>query len=378
MNNLIETKTREYEDFPALILGLDGWVFKSVPKSLRAQFLGAYERALKIAFHPDREQNPVRKQSMERYLQRVSEAVRFLGSGEMEYELATDAAPSRRNPVVAMQREVLVRDEIIERIQNDTADHAKKEKELNAKVSQANAERTAWMSDSSKSQSKMKSLEDWLKNNAIRNVLIPTRATIANIKGRFITLEEAENYLRTQNSRKWNVQGNRDISIYKGRCRGFYLFGCVIPYMAVSLVNRRNEIPGEQAATLSWEDLRESSFGFIWKRGLLLLRHNDYSKNEAAVKYEAFLVTETSYDSIQVFNASSEVEMEKFKTERHGVEVALKDEIERQKLRVYALISERDSAISRKQYLEDANKDHRKEKRELEEQIERLYKELDE
>jgi hypothetical protein len=121
MNNLelLEQKTTEYEKLPGLMLGLDGWILRSLPVALRRQFLQGYERLLRIVFHPDRYQDPAAKVSREKYLQSVNEAVRFMSADQFNYEMSMDAVPTKRNPFVALQQQVDARDEIIERLNLD-------------------------------------------------------------------------------------------------------------------------------------------------------------------------------------------------------------------------------------------------------------------
>ncbi len=104
MLHALEAKTSEYQNLPGLILGLDGWVLRSIPKELRGTFLAGYRKLLNITFHPDRTQNEERKRAFQNYLQTVSEAVEFLVESEMNYELAVDVVPTRLNPIVQLKR----------------------------------------------------------------------------------------------------------------------------------------------------------------------------------------------------------------------------------------------------------------------------------
>jgi len=112
--NLIETKLEEYSDFPALVLGLDGWLLKSVPVDVRPIFLRAFQKSLQIAFHPDRVISPEAKISREKYLQVVGDAIHYLCDSQMNYELATDNVPTKRNPLVGLQNSIISRDALIE------------------------------------------------------------------------------------------------------------------------------------------------------------------------------------------------------------------------------------------------------------------------
>jgi hypothetical protein len=141
--DLIAQKTGEYDRFPGLLLGLDGWILRSVPKSLRRQFLEGYEKLLRIVFHPDRYQDPAIKQSRQSYLQSVSEAVSFMAQDEFSFEIASDAVPTKRNPFVALQHEVDRRDDIISRFHSEVdaardgaAEAVKSEQELRKTLDQ--------------------------------------------------------------------------------------------------------------------------------------------------------------------------------------------------------------------------------------------------
>ena len=74
----LERKTKEYDTLPGHILGLDGWILRSIPEDRRKEFLTGYEKLLKVTLHPDRSQNPGEKERREKYLQSVSQAVTFL------------------------------------------------------------------------------------------------------------------------------------------------------------------------------------------------------------------------------------------------------------------------------------------------------------
>lgn len=104
--DVMADKLDEFDKYPALTLGLDGWILRSLPTELRARFLTGYEKLLQIAFHPDRYQDPALKESRDRYLRSVSEAIVFLLSGNVEYATAVDDVPTRRNPLIRMQFEI--------------------------------------------------------------------------------------------------------------------------------------------------------------------------------------------------------------------------------------------------------------------------------
>ena len=112
--DLITQKTIEFDALPGLILGLDGWILRSVPKELREQFLRGYEKLLRTVFHPDRYSDEEKKQSRQTYLQSVSEAVRFMTNDELSFDLAVDVVPTKRNPVISLKRDLEARDKILQ------------------------------------------------------------------------------------------------------------------------------------------------------------------------------------------------------------------------------------------------------------------------
>lgn len=134
--DLIASKTAEYSNLPGLILGLDGWLLRSLPADHRAQFLRGYEKVLRVVFHPDRCQEAAQKENRGRYLQAVDEAVRFMLSDEFSYQIATDAVPAHKNPLVALREAVSARDAIISRIDGELS----KEKHTARAYDQTNAE----------------------------------------------------------------------------------------------------------------------------------------------------------------------------------------------------------------------------------------------
>jgi len=116
--DLVLQKTKEYENLPGLVLGLDGWILRSLPKELRSQFLNGYEKLLRIVFHPDRYPDPDRKESRQVYLQAVGEAVRFMLEDEFAFETISDTVPTRKNPMMTLRHAIEVRDQIINRLDN--------------------------------------------------------------------------------------------------------------------------------------------------------------------------------------------------------------------------------------------------------------------
>lgn len=98
----LEKKVVEFEGDPTGILGLDGWILRTVPQNKRKEFLKAFEKAIRVAYHPDHVQGDKEKVSREKYIQAVAQAVDYLTADSMAYDLAVEMVPARRNKVVEL------------------------------------------------------------------------------------------------------------------------------------------------------------------------------------------------------------------------------------------------------------------------------------
>ena len=113
LTNELENKIAELKDQPGFILGLDGWILRSVPMEHRKKFLDAYEKALQIAHHPDLFQDEAEKTRHERFLQTVANAVKFLNSDPFAYDLATEDVPTKQNHFLRAKETIEQRDKEI-------------------------------------------------------------------------------------------------------------------------------------------------------------------------------------------------------------------------------------------------------------------------
>ncbi len=102
----LELKVQELQDLPAHILGLDGWILRSLPPQHRVRFLKSYEKTLQAAHHPDLYQNSVEKRRHELYLQAVANAIGFLTSSDVAFELAIQELPTKQNPLVRLKTRI--------------------------------------------------------------------------------------------------------------------------------------------------------------------------------------------------------------------------------------------------------------------------------
>lgn len=102
----LELKVEEYENLPAHLLGVDGWMLRSIPKEKRAAFLNGYEKLIRVVFQADSPMSDAERQKRVRFIQSITEAVDFLKSGESEYELSVEQVPSKRNPVIRLNDQI--------------------------------------------------------------------------------------------------------------------------------------------------------------------------------------------------------------------------------------------------------------------------------
>lgn len=183
--DLIVSKTAEYSKLPGLILGLDGWILRSLPVEHRAQFLHGYEKLLRIVFHPDRYQDPAKKESRQSYLQSVGEAVEYMLSDEFSYEMTAETVPSHKNPIVALREAVAVRDGIIKRADNlkskaEEGEHSAKRELTDAMRRIAKAE----------SELQIRTSQHYQLNRCtekmVRKYPVPITSPSAKVSGRFI------------------------------------------------------------------------------------------------------------------------------------------------------------------------------------------------
>jgi hypothetical protein len=172
---------------------------KGLPREFRGAFLRQYQKALQVAFHPDRAPTPASAASRSRYLQVVAEAIGFLSENEVNYELATDNVPTRRNPLVELQRGIGARDEVIEaklrEIEALRGQVATAGAEIaEAKAVQDRAMKAMWMAHYSCTRTRL-----WM-NHHIRFV-VPVHQQRLVLRGQFVTLERLAEMLRRESTR---------------------------------------------------------------------------------------------------------------------------------------------------------------------------------
>jgi hypothetical protein len=102
--NELEKKIGEYQDLPAHILGLDGWLLRNIPRESRVTFLKGYEKLMRVIYSPDRTQDPVDKNRRDLYIRAVARAVSFLTSDSFAFDLCVDEVPSKQNPIIQLEK----------------------------------------------------------------------------------------------------------------------------------------------------------------------------------------------------------------------------------------------------------------------------------
>ena len=105
-NQELEKIVGQLKDLPGHILGLDGWLLRTLPKDKREIFLKGFEKLIRVVYFPDHAPDARSKSSREQYIQAVSNAVTYLTSDEFAYELAVEEVPTEKNPIVKLKTEM--------------------------------------------------------------------------------------------------------------------------------------------------------------------------------------------------------------------------------------------------------------------------------
>ncbi len=105
-NQDLEKIVGQLENSPGHILGLNGWLLRTIPKDKRTAFLKAFEKSVRVAYYPDHASDAKTRGTRERYIQAVSSAITYLTSDEFSFELAVEEVPTEKNPIVRLKTEM--------------------------------------------------------------------------------------------------------------------------------------------------------------------------------------------------------------------------------------------------------------------------------
>lgn len=98
----LETVLDANQDVSAHLLGLDGWLLRTIPDDRRTIFLRLYEKALRTALHPDVIHDPQKKVFYERYIGRVAEAIAAMCEDSATYDAMSETVPTAKNRAVTL------------------------------------------------------------------------------------------------------------------------------------------------------------------------------------------------------------------------------------------------------------------------------------
>lgn len=104
------------QELSAHILGLDGWLLRTIPADRRNTFLRLYEKAVRTALHPDLIQDQNKKQFYDRYLGRVSESISAMCADAASYDELAEFVPAAKSKVVGLEQLLAERDAKIEEL----------------------------------------------------------------------------------------------------------------------------------------------------------------------------------------------------------------------------------------------------------------------
>jgi len=197
MNNspsaeIIVQKTEEFDKLPGLLLGLDGWVLRSIPQEYRRQFLTGYEKLLRVALHPDRCQGDDRKRGREAYLQAVAEAVAFMCRDEFSFELASDTVPTKRNPFVMMQSKIDLQEGIISRI-HETLEETRGKLSGAVESEQSIRSKVTSVIEGVNQESEIQFRLRAAMNRLVNSFPVPLACEVHQVQGSFLDLDLIQN-----------------------------------------------------------------------------------------------------------------------------------------------------------------------------------------
>jgi hypothetical protein len=140
----LETVLEANQGLSAHILGVDGWLLRTIPEERRAVFLRLYEKAVRTALHPDLIQDANKKKFYDRYIGRVGEAIAAMCADAATYEAMAEFVPAAKSRNISMDALLAERDAKIDQLRAEIAEKEaafKAESENFAKTQAASLEK---------------------------------------------------------------------------------------------------------------------------------------------------------------------------------------------------------------------------------------------
>lgn len=112
----LETVLETNQGLSAHILGVDGWLLRTIPEERRAVFLRLYEKAVRTSLHPDLIQDANKKKFYDRYIGRVGEAITAMCADAATYDAMAEFVPAAKSRNISMDVLLAERDAEIDRL----------------------------------------------------------------------------------------------------------------------------------------------------------------------------------------------------------------------------------------------------------------------
>jgi len=106
----LETVLESNQGLSAHILGVDGWLLRTIPEDRRTVFLRLYEKAIRTALHPDIIQDDNKKKFYDRYIGRVGESIAAMCADAATFEAMAEFVPATKSRNIGMDALLAERD----------------------------------------------------------------------------------------------------------------------------------------------------------------------------------------------------------------------------------------------------------------------------
>jgi hypothetical protein len=110
----LETVLESNQGLSAHILGVDGWLLRTIPEDRRTVFLRLYEKAIRTALHPDLIRDDNKKKFYDRYIGRVGESIAAMCADAAAFESMAEFVPAAKNRSIDMDALLAERDQTID------------------------------------------------------------------------------------------------------------------------------------------------------------------------------------------------------------------------------------------------------------------------